>query len=103
MAEVDAFAKAFLPGQEGPMDNRPKASPAVPVQPLYKEPDEDEFGSAPGPVLGEAAASSSGEAQPPRPDGPGSPAPEAGAPSEPRLVSATPPSLESPTAWFVAT
>ena len=89
MAEVDAFAKAFLLGEGDKVDSRQKVSPAASEQPQYKEKESVSDDGLPQAfagvwdeeMIGEAAASSSGGAGPPRPERPGSPAPEAGAPS----------------------
>ena len=86
MEEVDNFAKTFLLDSKVKIDPRPKAHPSAPVQPIYKprEGDSDDempdalAGSWNEEMMGEAAASSSGGAGPPRPGRPGSPAPKEG-------------------------
>ena len=88
MAEVDIFAKEMLLGSGEPVDSYPAVSPAAPMEQGYKPPESDTddrllqaFGAGTGAeMLSGAAASSSGGPGLPRPERPGSPAPEEEAP-----------------------
>ena len=82
MAEVDNFGREWLLGHKG-VDPRQKVSPAAPVEPKYQPPDDIEESllqaveaGGSGQLGRGAAASSSGGPLVPRPERPGSPAPQ---------------------------
>ena len=89
VAEVDSCGRAYLLGEDFQIDSRQTLLLLLQCsRNIRKEPESESdrgflgfVGEEPLPVLGGAAASSSGGAGPPRSVRPGSPAPEAGAPS----------------------